>query len=80
MALRDLFNKEPAVLLGAAAAVLSGVAEEAASSGASWRSLLPILVSVVIRQFVWSPKSVEETVEEIYASGFVFVKDQKGAV
>lgn len=74
---KRIFSRNPAVVLGLVATILSAVAEQAAADGATWRSLVPILVSVVTRHFVWSPASVEKTVEEIYASGLVFVKDQK---
>jgi hypothetical protein len=69
-------RKEPAVFLGVVVAIVSAVAEEAAASGASWRSLAPLALSVVIRQFVWSPESVARKAEEIFTAGLAWANDQ----
>lgn len=57
--LKKLLAYEPAVILGAIAAVITAVAQEVpAGSHVSWSAVAPLLLAAVVRQFVYSPASV----------------------
>lgn len=59
VAVLRLARKEPAVLLGSAAALLAEAASvlEVADSP-HWTSAVPVLISFIIRRFVYSPAAV----------------------
>jgi len=60
-----LVSNERAVLVGAVLSCLSALAEFTVDGHVNWRSALPVVAGIVIRNFVYGPKVVNELDERV---------------
>lgn len=82
--LKKLLATEPAVVLGAIAAVVTAVVQSVpADSDLSWSAVVPLVLAAVVRQFVYAPASVrvaEPEAREAPVNVAAALKDEAGYV